>query len=449
MPTIVAIATPPGKGGIGIIRMSGPGAKSLLARVFLPGSHRFTNFRPWTMHRGVLLDSNDEPLDDVLAVYMPAPRTYTGEDVVEIHCHGGAFLLEAALDSLIRLGARPAEPGEFTRRAYLNGRMDLSQAEAVAELISAPSREAVKQGFDRLEGRLANHVKKVISQLDDLRALARIGLDFPDDEIEGLDSYALSSAVQNIIAAIDLLLKGAARAKLMRDGGMIALVGGVNAGKSSLFNAIVGRNRALVTDIPGTTRDFIEESLDLSGLPVRLVDTAGLRETSEDPVEVLGMEATKRIMADADLICLVLDSQKSVDPALLNCLPEKPGLVAWNKSDLGKHDTASFAWESLSISALTGENIEELVERMRQILLEKTGASEKEAEYAPNVRQSASLAQARYELEGLLTDLQNDLSYDCLVARLDYAAAKMAEVFELAPENELLDKIFTQFCIGK
>lgn len=451
MPTIAAIATPPGRGGIGIVRISGPGAKNLLSRVFLPRSPRFVNFRPWTMHRGVVLNTDDEPLDDVLAVYMPGPRTYTGEDMAEIQCHGGAFLLNSVLDSLLRLGARLAEPGEFTRRAFINGRMDLSQAEAVAEMIAAPSADALRQGMERLEGRLANHARELKRKTDELRALARLGLDFPDDEIEGLNNNEFENQVSAIISIIQNLLKGARRARLMRDGGMIALAGPVNAGKSSLLNALSGRERALVTEMPGTTRDFIEENLSLDGLPVRLVDTAGLRQGTEDPIEALGMAKSREILATADLIALVIDS--SIDTtavqSIYNDLPPKPLVLVWNKSDLAQPEFPDWAKarKNCRVSSLTGENIESLASLLRETLMEQSGPASEEA--APNTRQSAALEKARAELEELQADLASGQPYDCCLARLDVASQALGEIIGLAADTDLLDRIFSQFCIGK
>lgn len=455
MPTIAAIATPAGQGGIGIVRISGPGAKNLLARVFLPRSARFINFRPWTMHRGVMMDSADEPLDDVLAVYMPGPRTYTGEDMAEIHCHGGSTLVEAALASLLRLGARLANPGEFSRRAYLNGRMDLSQAEAVAELIAAPSREAIRHGLDRLEGRLANQTMAIQRKMDELRAFARISVDFPDDEIESLERTEFGARVQELIQAIRKLLAGASRARLMREGAVIALAGAVNAGKSSLLNALCGRERALVTDLPGTTRDFIEEPLNLNGLPARLIDTAGLRNDTSDHVEALGMQKSREIMANADLVALVIDSSapdsQKINRDILSEVTDKALLLIWNKNDLGQPEIPDWArgMPSCHISALTGENVDELAEIMRSMILEQAGGENATADAPPNARQAQALEKAQAELELLFDDIKNGQFYDCCLTRLDTASQSLGEIMALAADSELLDRIFSQFCIGK
>lgn len=457
MPTIAAIATPPGSGGIAIIRLSGPGAKSLLSRVFLAHSPNFSNFRPWTMHHGIMLDANDEPLDDALAVYMPGPNTYTGEEMAEIHCHGGQYLVEAALDSLLRLGARAAGPGEFTRRAFLNGRMDLTQAEAVAEIIAAPTREGLKQGLMRYEGRLAEQARLIRDKVDEIRLAATAAIDFPDDELESESGESIADRAEKVAERIAGLLKGANRGRMMREGAKIALAGAVNAGKSSLLNALAGRERALVTDLPGTTRDFIEERLDLEGLPASLIDTAGLREGASDPVERLGLAKTREIIADCDLIGLVVDAGDSqsmaTGQALLAEYPEKDIFVIWNKSDLLDCGWRAPVWaegqESLAVSALRGDNIEDLARRLRDRLLAQSGASAAEAGLAPNKRQALALEKALSELRGMAADIRAGAPLDCALARLETAASELGGIIALAADDELLDRIFSQFCIGK
>lgn len=451
MPTIVAVATPAGNGGIGIVRLSGPGAKNLLSRVFLPRSRHFVNFRPWMLHHGVLLDAEDEPLDDVLAVFMPAPHTYTGEDMAEIHCHGGSFLVSAVVESFERLGARLAGPGEFSKRAYLNGRMDLAQAEAVCELINAPSREAARHGLGRLEGRLSVLANNLRARLDELRRFCTAAVDFPEDEIEGLSEAEFSDRVAQIVAALDHLLSGADRARLMREGARVVLAGAVNAGKSSLFNALAGHDRALVAADPGTTRDFIEAHLNLEGLPVILIDTAGIRESSSDQVEQLGMARSRKLVEDADLMALVVDGQNP-GPAgqmaeIMRLRGNAPVVIVWNKSDLGQVQPPEWTQPHpvCHTSAVTGANIDELARTLRTCLLGNGKMAE--TAIAPNVRQARALAEGRSELALLLAE--RDAPYDCRLTRLDAAADALATVIGVAAQDEILEQIFSQFCIGK
>lgn len=454
MPTIAAIATPPGNGGIGIIRLSGPGAKVLLARVFLPHGEHFENFRPYVLHRGVLLDSRDTPLDDVLAVFMPGPRSYTGEDVAEIHCHGGALLVQEALETFLRLGVRLAEPGEFTRRAFLNGRMDLSQAEAVAEMIAAPSREALSHGLGRLEGRLAKAVMLVQEQVNDLRALAAAAVDFPEEETEIMDPEESAHKAEEAVAALELLLRGAERARVMSQGAAVALAGPVNAGKSSLLNALLGEDRALVTPLPGTTRDFLEAHINLDGLPVRLIDTAGMRQ-SNDLVEKMGVERAREIMRQADLVVFVLDASRGGDdwnPSDWAEVNPCRTMLVWNKTDLAVPPRA-LAWaqklETAAVSALTGAGVEQLAGALRRRLLQPAGEAAPEGQPVPNVRQAGALRAAMRELLEFALHLRSGLSYDCCLTHLDAAAEALSGIMTLAADDELLDMIFSKFCIGK
>lgn len=474
MPTIAAIATPPGAGGIGIVRLSGPRSKALLARIFLPLSPRFENFRPWFMHRGRVLDQHGEALDDVLAVFMPGPRTFTGEDMVEIHCHGGPLIVQAVLESVLRLGARQAERGEFSRRAFVNGRMDLSQAEAVAELIAAPSREALRYSLNRLDGLLGRRVLALREELEALRVQVCLAVDFPEEEVECLAPADFGRAVGEVAHSVRLLLAGQKRAKVMQQGAVVVLAGAVNAGKSGLLNALLGRNRALVTDIPGTTRDFLEEACDLDGLPVRLTDTAGLRRPDADAaasggadaVEALGMALSREKLGQADCILLVLDgarlgeagaaAETCPDAAarqVLELAGDTPVLLVWNKSDLCAPAVFPPRWSDgrfcCMVSARSGDNVDALAQSLRQILLADGLDNPPSDGLAPNARQALALEEALAELEELEADVRAGRSYDCCAVRLDTAAARLGEVTGLSSPAEVLDRVFAQFCIGK
>ena len=465
MPTIAAIATAPGAGGIGIVRISGPQAKEILARMFSPASVKFSGFRPWVLHRGRALDHEGAPLDDVLAVFMPGPRTFTGEDVAEIHCHGGPFIVQAILETALRLGARAAERGEFSRRAFVNGRMDLSQAEAVAELIAAPSREALRYSLNRLDGLLGRKVTALRRRLEELRVQMSLAVDFPDEEVECLAPEAFAAVVEDVAAAVRGLLTGQRRAQVMQQGAVVVLAGAVNAGKSSLLNALLGRNRALVTDIPGTTRDFLEESCQLDGLPVRLTDTAGLRETDES-VEEMGVALSRQKVRQADAILLLVDGGRlgpagaaadiCPDEAVREVLEQAgdiPVLLVWNKVDLAEPAVWPPVWghgrPCVRISASTGHNVDTLARRLRALLLDDGSHTPPSDGLAPNARQSLVLERALHELDALLADIAAGSPYDCCSVRLDAAAALLGEVTGLDSPEEVLNRVFSSFCIGK
>lgn len=452
--TIAAIATARGKGAIGILRISGPEAKSLLSRVFLPHSAKVTNFSPWKLHHGAALDASGEPLDDVLAVYMPGPNSFTGEDVCEIHCHGNPVILDAALDHLLSLGARCARPGEFTRRAFLNGRIDLAQAEAVAELVAAPTRKGLRIGIDRLEGRLSQKIASGIEEIEKARTLAAAWLDFSEEETGEQDTKLMALHVKTALQGLESLLRHARAASLHSHGARIVLTGPVNAGKSTLLNCLSGKNRALVDAEPGTTRDFLEVGLELGGMAATLVDTAGLRE-NPGPVEAQGVARTWEQMGEADLLALVLDSQRPglEEPWLDRAMAgEQPRVIIWNKTDLAPPPAAPPCFAglpSIAISCATGENLDKLPEFIASSLLGEGNSPLEDGQAAPNRRQAGKIAAAARELEAMLAGIDNGVPLDCLASHLDMAVADLGEVLGLRTDEEVLNGIFSTFCIGK
>ncbi len=479
--TIAAIATPPGHGGVGIIRISGPDSHAILGRLFLPASPRFAGFRPWTLHRGRACDATGAPLDDVLAVAMPGPRTFTGEDVAEIHCHGGPAVLAAVLEAACACGAQLAGRGEFTRRAFLNGRMDLTQAEAVAEMIAAPAQGGLRLAQARLQGLLGARVAELRARLLDLRAQVCVAVDFPEDEVDCLAPDAFVAECDGVAAGVRGLLSAHQRGRCWQEGALVVLAGHVNAGKSSLMNALLGRRRAIVTDMPGTTRDFIEEPVQLAGLPVRLVDTAGLRDTG-DIVEQEGMRISRDLVAQADLVLLVVDAAAGMGHAERELLRQvrnqhahggKPGdrvLVVLNKSDLaGEAREAGKAGAAfpcpqevdgcpcVAVSALHGQGVDELAAAARAMVLAGLGASGSSAsggepesgDLAPNLRQAQVLRRALDELDALMADVRAGVPYDLCSVRLDGACAVLSEITGETTPAEVLEHIFSSFCIGK
>lgn len=457
--TIAAIATPRGEGGIGIIRISGPMARIILDRSFKPASKAFKDYIPWRLHRGMVLDENGNGIDDGLAVFMPGPKTFTGEDVAELHCHGGSFLMEKILDAIFHLGAVPARRGEFSKRGFLNGRMDLCQAEAIAEIISAPSREALDYGFKRLKGSLGDRVTDLRTRLDELRMRFMAEIDFSEEETGCTSATMLTALARKIVECMDNLLRGTERANTMQAGAKVVLAGPVNAGKSSILNSLAGNERALVTEHPGTTRDYIEVQINLDGVPVRLVDTAGFRNMNDaDPVERLGMEKSRNLLKTADVVLLVLDSSVYDDSCKPELLPEHlhndPASVitVFNKHDLSKlKDIPNWVGDCSAImaSAKNGYNMDSLAEMIRNKILSGKRSVLPDNGVAPNKRQAMLLKSAREEVVSMINDIENGITLDCAAARLDMATSCLEKILGLSAHDELLEKIFSQFCIGK
>ncbi|MBI5518674.1 MAG: tRNA uridine-5-carboxymethylaminomethyl(34) synthesis GTPase MnmE [Desulfovibrio sp.] len=465
--TIAAIATAQGPGAVGIVRVSGSDARALAEGLFRSSRPGFSGLKPYRLHHGTLVDASGRVLDEVLAAFMPGPASFTGEDVAELYCHGGPAVLRAVLDELLARGARLAGPGEFSFRAFTNGRLDLAQAEAIAETIAAPTRAALHLAQLKLSGALSERINAVREGLEGLRARLCLAVDFPDEDVECLPLEELRGQALAAREAVCALLSGVERARAWREGLLAVLAGRVNAGKSSLLNALVGRNRALVSAAPGTTRDYIEEQVELSGLLVRLVDTAGLRgadvaDPVTDPVEAAGQDLAREFMARAEAVLYVLDASRPLCPedraALAELAPAR-ALVVLNKSDLPACDGADGAAEaveamglaSVRVSAKSGAGLEELCALLRGRLAGAAGAGgEPDPDaLAPNARQAGALSLARDELAALAEEAASGLPYDILGLRLDAACRALAELTgDIAPDD-VLNAIFSKFCIGK
>lgn len=466
--TIAAVATAPGAGGVGIIRISGPNALAIITAMFRPSSPAFKGFTPRMLHHGHVLDAEGREADDALVVYFKGPNSFTGEDCAEIQGHGGPAVLAALLESVFSRGARMADRGEFTRRAFLNGRLDLSQAEAVAELIAAPSREGVYLASAKLDGLLGRRVADLRSRLEYLRQRVCLAIDFPDEEGECLPPQEFSAITHEVADGIRTLLAGYERARCWREGALVVLAGQVNAGKSSLMNAFLGRNRAIVTEKPGTTRDYLEEHTSLAGLPVRLVDTAGLREHSEDSIELEGMKRGQEMAENARCILLVLDGKKALtaddessdqqtvfsafteEQVLLDKLGRQRCIAVWNKADaapLPGNVTDFFGAPLLAVSAKSGMGIDTLCSAVRSLCLGE--AAPEEGDIAPNLRQADKLKQALTALDALQTAIALSMPPDLCSIHLEAASAHLADITGLNTTEDTLNSIFESFCIGK
>lgn len=455
--TIAAIATAMGEGGVAIVRISGTAAVAIADQAFRPRRGApLAARRSHTVTYGWAINGQGERLDEALALVMRGPRSFTGEDVVELHVHGGTIAVRRALDQVLRAGARLAEPGEFTKRAFLNGRLDLTQAEAVAEVIRAKTDRAMNAAMQHLSGVLGGEVRAIRDRLLEVAAHLEAEIDFPELDLETQTLQRVREGCEWSLAQVDELLKGAQQGRILREGFRVVLAGRPNVGKSSLMNRLLRENRAIVTPIPGTTRDLIEEWISLQGVPVVLSDTAGIRETA-DLVEQIGVERTLAALDRADLALVVVDASAGLDPADLEVIAKLPATVArfgvLNKLDkISGEATALTAQleEALkgtvvAVSAETGEGLD----RLEAAILERAGLADQEAKLVVNARQAESLRQAREHLVAALETAAAGFGSDLISVDVRAAWVTLGEVTGETAADDLLDQIFSRFCIGK
>jgi len=459
--TIAAISTAFGEAAIALLRLSGERAVEIAATAFRPKKEA-AELTPRVAHFGSIFDG-DRRLDDVLLTVFRAPASYTGEDVVEISCHGGVLVSRRILEVLLRAGARSAGPGEFTQRAFLNGKLDLTQAEAVMDVISAQTDLALRAASEQLEGRLGDRIRALRAAVLDTLAQVEAHIDFPEEDIEPETGAALRGRIETALAEVGALLATAGQGKMLREGLRTVIFGAPNVGKSSLLNRLLGYERAIVSHHPGTTRDVLEETINVRGIPVRLMDTAGVRE-SADEIEQAGMERTRRAMERADLVLHLVDasgdaamwSLRPVGPAVGTEDVADPGaepasrrhteLLVLNKADLGVH--ASWLERGgIAVSALTGEGFEKMLDAIVDAAL--GGAAKGDWSVAINARHQSCLEQARDFLRAALGALDQALSPEFIAEELRAAMDAVGDIVGRADTEELLGVIFGQFCIGK
>lgn len=440
--TIAAVATAPGLSGIGVVRVSGPRLGPVIAGLIR------TRVPPRRATLAAFRDAHGEAIDQGIALFFPAPHSYTGEDVLELQGHGGPVVLQQLLKRCFELGARPAQPGEFTQRAYLNDKLDLAQAESVADLISAATAEAARSALRSLQGAFSQRVEDLVSKLIELRALVEATLDFPDEEIEFLKQINGEGKLALIQTALSDLLAGSQQGSLLREGIQVVLAGQPNVGKSSLLNQLAGEELAIVTEIPGTTRDVIRQSINLEGIPVHIIDTAGLRDSS-DPVERMGVERTWAAIEKADLLLLLIDAtqgERDPDRDILKRLPSTlPCIRVMNKIDLlegstahGRRDGRNRVW----LSAKTGAGIDSL----RKSLLEAVGWQGGEGLFMARERHMRALEGARSHLDGAT---QQSRHLELFAEELRLAQEALGAITGDFTSDDLLGEIFSRFCIGK
>ena len=453
--TIVAVATAYGEGGIGIIKISGSESRNILDQIFVP--NKGTDVQNRKLAYGVIKDPDkNEVIDEVLTVFFPSPNTYTREDIVEINCHGSVVALRKILDLVLRSGARLAEPGEFTKRAFLNGRIDLTQAEAVIDLIKAKTDKSFDSAFSQLEGNISLKVKEIRASLMDLLVKITVNLDYPDEDIEEITYTELHNSISAIGNMIEKLLATADTGRIIRDGLKVVISGSPNVGKSSLLNALLKESRAIVTEIPGTTRDTIEESMSIRGIPIKLVDTAGIRNT-DDKIEKIGIEKSKQAFNEADLVVFMVDGSEALsdgDLTLLEYIGNKKAIVLINKIDIEKRINEQQILDILPNSdiistSVTGDiGINELEEKIEALV------------YGGKVKQNESLLITNARHKDLLTRASNALSDAKGMTEkkeaLDFVEVDVKLCWELLGEiigetatEDIIHEVFASFCLGK
>ncbi|WP_419525870.1 tRNA uridine-5-carboxymethylaminomethyl(34) synthesis GTPase MnmE [Blautia sp.] len=454
--TIAAVATAMTASGIGIIRMSGPDSRKIAGKVYRSkgGKKRIEEVSSHTINYGFICDG-EETIDEVLVMVMDGPRSYTGEDTVEIDCHGGVLAMKRVLETVVKYGARPAEPGEFTKRAFLNGRMDLSQAEAVIDVINAKNEYALKSSLGQLKGNIQKAIQEIRERI--IYQIAYIESALDDPEHISIDGYGetLGKEVELLKERLQQLLQTVREGKLMKEGIKTVILGKPNAGKSSLLNILVGEERAIVTDIAGTTRDILEESIVLHGISLRMIDTAGIRST-EDVVEKIGVKKAIEYAKDADLILYVVDSSVPLDEndrEILELLQDKRAMVILNKADLEPVVTEDILRKKtkhavVSISAKEEEGIDLLEQQMKDMFFDGELSFNDEI-YITNVRHKAALEEAKRSLELVENSIQMQMPEDFFSIDLMNAYEALGSIIGESVGEDLVNEIFSKFCTGK
>ena len=448
--TIVAQATAPGRGGIGILRVSGPKAvevaQAVLGKCPKP---RMADYLPFK-------DADGTVLDQGIALYFKSPNSFTGEDVLELQGHGGQVVLDLLLKRILQLdGVRLARPGEFSEQAFLNDKLDLAQAEAIADLIDATSEQAARSALKSLQGEFSNKVNQLVDSVIYLRTYVEASIDFPDEEIDFLADGKIEAKLREIIDQLDLVRSEAKQGSILREGMKVVIAGRPNAGKSSLLNALAGREAAIVTDIAGTTRDILEEYITLHGISLKIIDTAGIRET-ENEIESIGIKKTKESLEKADFVIIVLDSSKELskeDYEILDLCKNSTGVVLVNKSDLQQtlsmQEICNLSGKDvISFSAAKGDGLDELESYIKRQFIESK-IEEKDDLYITNARQKEALVQTKDSLEKVLESIELGMPEDLYAIDLTNAYESLGKIIGETLEEDIINKIFKDFCMGK
>ena len=456
--TIAAISTAPGEGAIGIVRISGEDAVRIADEVYRLKEKRLKEQPSHTIHYGHIVDpKNDEVIDEVMVTVLRAPKTFTREDVVEINCHGGIVAINRILQLVLRMGARLAEPGEFTKRAFLNGRIDLSQAEAVMDLIRAKTDKSMQMAMRQLDGELSKLIQNLRQEILNTLAQVEVNIDYPEyDDVEEMTLQLLREKTQQVSQGIRALLNTASQGKILRDGLKTAIVGRPNVGKSSLLNVLLREEKAIVTDIAGTTRDTIEEYVNVRGVPLQLIDTAGIRET-DDVVERIGVERSRKALNEADFVLLILNQSEELmdeDLRLLEQTKDFKRIILLNKTDLptkidmGKVKEFATDSEIVTTSMLKKEGIDQLEEKIADYFFQGQ-MNERDATYLSNTRHIALLEKAEQALQEVANGVDMGMPVDLIQIDFTRAWDLLGEITGDTVQDELLTQLFSQFCLGK
>ncbi len=456
--TIAAISTAPGEGAIGIVRISGDLAISIASSIYQCGTKHLEEQKTHTIHYGHIVDpKSGEVYDEVMVSVLRAPKTFTREDIVEINCHGGIVAINRVLQLVLRMGARLAEPGEFTKRAFLNGRIDLSQAEAVMDLIRAKTDKSMQLAMRQLDGQLSHLIQNLRQEILNTLAQVEVNIDYPEyDDVEEMTLQLLREKTQQVLQGIRALLNTASQGKILRDGLKTAIVGRPNVGKSSLLNVLLREEKAIVTDIAGTTRDTIEEYVNVRGVPLQLIDTAGIRET-DDVVEKIGVERSRKALKEADFVLLLLNQSETLQEEDIRLLETTKGMkriILFNKTDLpsklSKEDIAPYAKEEEIVTTcmLNKEGIDQLEEKIAGYFFQGQ-MNERDATYLSNTRHIALLEKAEQALVEVQNGIEMEMPVDLIQIDFTRAWDLLGEITGDSVQDELLTQLFSQFCLGK
>ena len=456
--TIAAISTPPGEGGIGIVRVSGEDALTIIDQLYRMNDKKLSRMDSHTVHYGHIVDpEKNQVIDEVMVSVLKGPKTYTREDIVEINTHGGMLVTNQVLQAVLSQGARLAQPGEFTKRAFLNGRIDLSQAEAVMDVIESKTEASKSNAFNQLSGDLSEVVENLRREILNVLAQVEVNIDYPEyDEVEEMTSSLLMNKAQELLTEITSILSTAQQGRILREGLKTTIIGRPNVGKSSLLNRLLGEDKAIVTDIEGTTRDIVEDYVNVRGVPLKLIDTAGIRET-EDTVEKIGVERSRQAIEESDLILFVIDQSQALnetDHELLKLTEEEQRIIVLNKSDLepvvSLDEIEGLVGGSpvIATSMMDKSGIDDLENAIAQLFFQGE-TIEKDANYISNTRHIALLNETRQSLEDVINGLNMGMPVDLVQIDMTHAWETLGEITGDTMQDELLNELFSNFCLGK